>query len=161
MFDQDRFAMGNIIHTGKYDPPALVQTQAGREWLIMRRFGPQGEFLEVSDTLNELVGDFPAQAPALQAKNSMLGLLVRTSIATAGNEDIFLLVRRNVGSLDLSGKFYPVDGFAKISGSPGARVLKASGRHAHRADGSDNPNPAAGEPAMSWHFDATEIAWQN
>jgi hypothetical protein len=161
-------AMANDIHTGAYDPPLRDPSQGGSEWLIVRRWGDFGEFLEISDTTvpphdpaknrGKFDKPVPAEAPSgLKPHNSMLGLMVRSSGDSGAT---FLLVRRNIDKHVLGGKFYPVDGYCEIELSAGRWTLKASGRHAHDASGKDIPDPKVGAPVrMSWHFDAQAVYW--
>jgi hypothetical protein len=164
---QFTIAMGNEIHTGNYDPPKLLPTNSGTEWLIVRRFGEQGQFIEISDTTSNgqpavFQRPMPSAAPeGLQPNNSMLGLLLREHGDTQAT---FLLSRRNVDKLGLSGRFFPADGYCELSVKEGRWVISASGRHAHVAEGEhkgqDIPDPKDGE-GMSWHFDATSVYWSH
>lgn len=162
-------AMANDIHTGAYDPPLRDPAAGGAEWLIVRRFGDLGEFLEISDTTvpphtppAQHRGSFAKPAPAvappgLRPFNSMLGLMVRSRGDSGAT---FLLVRRNIDGLALGGKFYPVDGYCDLDLSGGRWRLQASGRHAHDSKGNDVPDPKPGaKGAMSWHFDAHAVHW--
>jgi len=164
---QFTIAMGNEIHTGRYDPPKLLPTERDTEWLIVRRFGEQGQFIEISDTTLDgkpasYERPMPATAPAgLQANNSMLGLLVREH----GDERAtFLLARRNVDDLPVSGTFFPVDGYCELAVKEGRWVISASGRHAHvmegKHKGQDIPDPK-GDEGRSWHFDAMSAYWSH
>lgn len=162
-------AMSNNIHTGDYDPPELDPARSGYEWLIVRRWGERGQYLEISDAGaiaaqgsgpgDEAVPPLPGRAPEnLTANNSMLGLMVRSHGDTGA---VFLLVRRNVDHQPLGGAFFPVDGYAELMrDGPGWR-LRASGRHAHTANREDIPNPENEGHAMSWHFDAVSVYWQH
>ncbi len=163
-----KIAMSNRIHIGPYDPPLLNANQGGCEWLILRRWGDKGQFLEISDTTLEVPNgdrvrgsipncEIPDKAPpSLLAHQSMLGVMVRED---SSGDAVFLLVRRNVDDHTMSGKFYPVDGHAVIKEFGNDLVLVASGRHAHDQDGNDIPNPGPSDGGMSWHFDAAQIAW--
>lgn len=163
-----KMAMSNNIHTGHYDPPELDPARSGYEWLIVRRWGDRGEYLEISDAgkieaqgsgpSDGAVPPLPGRAPEeLRAENSMLGLMVRSHGDTGA---VFLLVRRNVDAQPLSGRFFPVDGYAELAREgPGWR-LRASGRHAHTTDRQDIPDPGNEGNAMSWHFDAVSVYWQ-
>lgn len=161
-------AMANDIRTGPYDPPLGDPSAGGSEWLIVRRWGDLGEFIEISDTTvaphdpENNRGSFskpvPAEAPPdLKPLNSMLGLMVRSRGESGAS---FLLVRRNIDKHPLGGKFYPVDGFCEIDRSGDRWMLRASGRHAHDANGNDVPDPAVGARGqMSWHFDSQAVYW--
>jgi len=161
-----KIAMGNTIHTGDYDPPELDPARRGQEWLIVRRWGTRGQYLEISDTTTPEADDprapatftrpMPDEAPAqLDPKHSMLGLMLRSH----GDEGaVFLLVRRNIDKQVVSGQFYPVDGYAELRRDGSGWRLRASGRHAHNDKDEDVPNPTTG--GMSWHFDAISVIWK-
>jgi len=126
----------------------------GDEWLIVERFGNDGEFLTVSDTKsNSNCEDSPQVPNNLEAKQTMLCILVEET----ENECRFLMVRRNDYKLKVDGKYFPVDGYALISLEEEKLVLHAGGRHIHDKNGADVPYHYFTNKGSSWIFNAKEV----
>lgn len=152
---------GTLAH-GPYDAP--FRTGRPRpEWLILARWGRQGEFLSVSFTgiAAPPQGEAP---PDLQPRESFLGIALG---GPAGGGRGFLLLRHLPPGLPVAGTFLPTDGYARLVGG-GARLgLVAAGRHAHlrgSRDGQalrgDVPAPPEGaEGALAWSIVARRRTW--
>ena len=126
----------------------------GYEWLILERFGDNGEFLTISDTNVKSSCKNISQTPNdLKADKTMLCVLVEET----EKECRFLMVRRNDYQLNVDGNYFPADGYALVSLKQGKLVLHAGGRHIHDLNGSDVPYQYFPNKGSSWIFDAKEI----
>lgn len=126
----------------------------GYEWLIIERFGDDGEFLTVSDTKTKSnCKDNPQTPNNLQANHTMLCVLVEET----KKECRFLMVRRNDYKLKLDGEYFPADGYALLSLEQEKLILHAGGRHIHDSNGIDVPYHYYPNKGSSWIFDAKEV----
>ena len=142
-----------------------------REWLILCRWGMEGEYLSIARAgpAEAAVAGAPA---GLRPRATFLGL----RLAEPGAEGAsFLLVRHLPPGVVLAGVFHPTDGIARLSGPGNALRLAAAGRHAHlrgarqreagremgreevRADVPDPPEGAAG--ATGWSLSGRRLPW--
>jgi len=143
--------MCNKISVGTYLKP--WENRQGGEFLIVERLGEKGEFLLVSDT--NIQGDCKDREVPNTIKNNqtMLCILVKEF----ENEAYFMMVRKNDYGLNIPGKYYPVDGFAKISFLNQKIELIDGGRHIHDNNGNDIPYYSPENQGMSWIFEAKEV----
>ena len=144
--------MCNKISFGTYLEP--WENRQGGEFLIIERLGEKGEFLLISDTNYNMECKNREIPSDIKHKNTMLCILLKE----LENEAYFLMVRRNDYGLEIPGKYYPVDGFAKISTKEDKIELMAGGRHIHSfPDGGDVPYYDVIGGGMSWIFEAKEV----
>lgn len=150
--------------------------QAQTTWLIVCRWGQEGEYLSIARAEGP---DQPLPPLGLRPQATFLGLRLaetRSRIANgqgngqdgqAGEGPSFLLVRHLPPGVSVAGVFHPTDGIARLTGPAGALRLDAAGRYAHlrgesqhaeiRADVPDPPEGAA--EAMAWSLDARRLPW--
>ena len=157
-------AMAADVGTARYERPSrIIRTR--REWLIVSRWGPEGEFLTLSST--RLTPDTFSPAPiGLTPRSTCLGVLLSTqpddSVCT------FLLVRRLPPDVTVAGTFSPADGFVRLHGPVGQMRLTGSARYAHSIGWSksgpvcgDVPDPAPNaRGAAAWHIEAERRSWE-
>jgi hypothetical protein len=155
--------MAADVGTAKYERPSRI-LRTRREWLIVSRWGPEGEYLTLSST--RATPDAISPAPiGLAPRSTCLGVLL-----SEGPEDpisTFLLVRRLPPDVTVAGTFSPADGFVRLYGPVGAMRLTGSARYAHSIGWSkagpicgDVPDPAPNaRGAAAWHIEATRRAW--
>lgn len=147
--------MSNSLRLAKYRSPFSIE-QSTNEWLIVERFGSNGEFITISDA-GAIVGSPDAAPDGITPSNSMHGVLLRET----DDEAVFLLARHLTDEASVEGRFFPADGYARLSRINGQLTLEASGRHAHQESGGqlqDVPDPQVGD-GMAWHFDAKQVQW--
>lgn len=141
---------------------------AAAEWLIVCRWGLEGEYLSIARA-----GPMEAPAggadcgppPGLRPRATFLGLRL------GGKGQSFLLVRHLPPGVTVAGVFHPSDGIARLSGPASALRLEAAGRFAHlrgerqrgeapeevRADVPDPPEGAA--EASGWSLTGLRQPW--
>jgi hypothetical protein len=146
-----------------YGRPTAIHKRI-REWLIVSRWGEDGEFLSISTT--EECIDNPPRAPSgIRPRNTLLGLLVSDS--SDEPKSTFLLVRQPPRPLNLAGTFFPAEGYACLEGPCGSLRLSVRARFSHsrgmengREILKDVPDPAPAAPeAMAWLIDAERRSW--
>ncbi len=149
-----KVAMHNEIGIAPdYFRPHVI-TIISHEWLIVERYGTEGEMLTISDA-GSSPSTAPSQAPAgLSPNNTMFGVLLHED--SANNEAVFLMVRHLPTGESVPGSFFPVDGCVRIVDC--GMVMRTGGRHAHNAGGEDNPDPSPGQ-GFAWHFNAKRVRW--
>ena len=152
---------------------------AGGEWLIVCRWGLEGEYLSIARAgPAEVLENAPPPA-GLRTQATFLGLRLGGAGAEtkggAGGETragdgegaSFLLVRHLPPGVTLAGVFHPSDGMARLTGPAGTLRLEAAGRFAHlrgeraqeevRADVPDPPEGAA--EATAWSLTGHRMPW--
>jgi hypothetical protein len=156
-------AMAADIARSDYAKPSLIHSHS-REWLIVCRWGPDGEYLTVA-TAGGIPGCAGSAAPeAITPIYSLFGMLTSESEAEATST--FLLVRQSPGRIPLAGTFFPADGYLLLR-QRGPISLVCEIRYSHscgRLDGKeirkDIPDPApSSTEAMAWHIEATRCNW--
>ncbi|HEY1930900.1 MAG TPA: hypothetical protein VGG99_02720 [Acetobacteraceae bacterium] len=155
-------AMEAAIELARYDVPMRRVGSRG-EWIIVSRWGADGEFLSISQTgiAAEGAGDAP---DGLQPDLTFLGL--RMTAAGEAAETAYLMLRNLPPDLMVAGVFAPTDGYALVGLTGGLR-LAASGRYAHsRGEHNgqtvfrDMPNPPPRPSlATAWHITASRRPW--
>ncbi len=155
-------AMRGSLCTGPYDAPHRQGT-AWPEWLILCRWGAEGEFLTIARA-GPAEGPPEAEPPmGLRPRTTLLGLRL---VGVAGGED-FLLARHLPEGVTVAGTFQPSDGIVRLLGPAGALRLDAAGRSAfRRAPGEagealvDLPEPAPGAAdSLSWRMEGRRVPW--
>ncbi|TYC51316.1 hypothetical protein FMN50_22515 [Rhodobacterales bacterium] len=163
--DKFRVAMFNRLGLGPYFQPARIETDL-EEWLIVERFGRNGEYLVVSTAGTEQDPASFQAPPDLVEHKSMLGILI--DIALDGEGATFLFTRNLVGNQVVKGSFFPADGYVTLERHQSGIRLTAAGRHAHDISSGPRgpvfkhipePTPAAEGEARNWHFDAVMRPW--
>ena len=156
-------AVAATIDIASYDTPNQI-LHSETEWLIVSRWGQDGEFVAISTTgLPAITTDHAPVGFAPQT--TWLGLLMSERAAT--QESIFLIVRHLPRDMQVAGVFAPADGYARLCGEPPYLSLRAEGRQAHtlglhhgREVRADIPYPAPKTAAASaWHIDAVRYPW--
>ena len=156
-------AMAADIARSDYAKPTLVRSRS-REWLIVCRWGPEGEYLSIA-TAGPIVGSPGLFAPeAISPIHSMVALLVSESDGHATST--FLMMRQLPQQLELAGTFFPADGYVRLQ-QHGDITLASETRYSHSCgwlDGreirKDIPDPAPGSAeAMAWHIEAVRHNW--
>ena len=156
-------AMAAEVGTAKYERPSRI-LRTRNEWLIVSRWGGNGEYLTLSNT--RVGPDRLARAHiGLTPRSTCLGVLLseqEQDLATT-----FLLVRRLPPDITVAGIFSPADGFVQLRGSVEKMRLTGSARYAHSigwhksgpvcGDVPDPPPNAHG--AAAWHVDAVRRPW--
>lgn len=159
-------AMRGSLSLAPYGSPFRT-VAAAREWLIVCRWGLEGEYLSIARA--EAADAAAAVAPAgLRPRATFLGL----RLAEGGAEgSSFLLVRHLPPGLTVAGVFHPTDGIARLTGPATALRLEASGRYAHlRGERqvearreevrADVPDPPEGAPeAAAWSLSGRRLPW--
>ena len=155
-------AMEATIELARYDQP--MRRVGGRaEWIIVSRWGAEGEFLSISRT--GVAANGSGDAPdGLQPDLTFLGL--RLSAPGESGEGFYLMLRNRPPGVTVAGVFAPSDGYAQLDLTGGLRV-SASGRYAHSRgdqDGqrilADVPAPPPGPSlATAWHVTALRRPW--
>ena len=156
-------AMAASSAFSEYGRPTAVHRRR-REWIVVSRWGEEGEFLSVS-TAGECLDGMELAPGGLKPHNTLLGLLVPD--ASEGPSSTFLLVRQPPWPLRLAGVFFPAEGYARLEGPAGKLKLSARVRYSHSRgfeDGreilKDVPDPAPAAPeAMAWLIDAERRPW--
>lgn len=155
-------AMEAAIELARYDQP-MRRVGSRAEWIIVSRWGAEGEFLSISHTgaMAEAGGNAP---DGLQPDMTFLG--VRMSVAGEANESTYLMLRNLPPDVTVAGVFAPTDGYARIDLTGGLH-LSGSGRYAHSRGEikgqkvlCDVPNPPP-RPALAtaWHITAVRRFW--
>ncbi len=154
--------MWNSLHTGRYHQPHL-RSGPSHEWMILRRFGPDGTLLELSDAGAAPPQPLTAPARMLVAAHSLLALLTDTYETGAA----FIFVRALPADVTLTARFFPADGHVTLCGGTGPDGLRltARGRHCHHRNTrgattllEDVPHPGAQDHGgLAWSFDAVSV----
>jgi len=152
-------AMRGSLCTGPYDAPHR-QGPARAEWLILCRWGAEGEFLTIA---RAGPAEGPPEAPppmGLRPHTTLLGL--RLGGAVDGED--FLLARHLPEGVTVAGTFQPSDGVVRLLGPAGALRLNAAGRSAFRRGPGealiDLPEPAAeAADSLSWRMEGRRVPW--
>jgi len=156
-------AMKGDLSLGQYDrPTALLHTAPF--WLIVSRWGRDGEFLTISSADRALPDSIDAPA-GLAPRNTLFGLML--SEDEEQFEATFLLVRRLPPRVSVAGTFFPADGYARLHNAVEDLRLTSEGRHAHSRGSRDGevvrkdvPDPAPDAPGtLSWHISACRRRW--
>jgi hypothetical protein len=156
-------AMQANIALSEYGRPAAIHKRMN-EWIIVSRWGQEGEYLSISTT-GECV-ESPQMAPSgIRPRNTMLGLLVSDSLDEPASS--FLLVRQPPRPLHLAGVFFPAEGYAYLEGPAENLRLSVRARFSHsrgyqngREILKDIPDPAPAAPeSMAWLMDAERRPW--
>ena len=155
-------ALRGRFSTGPYGAPhRLGPAQA--EWLILCRWGAEGEFLTIAQAGP---AEGPPDAPpplGLRPRTTFLGL----RLAGAGEGDHFLLARYLPAGVTVAGAFQPAEGLACLHGPASALRLEAGGRSAfHRGSSEagelrlDMPDPTLdGVESLSWRMEGWRAPW--
>jgi hypothetical protein len=133
------------------------------EWLILCRWGGEGEFLTIAEAGP---AEGPADAPpplGLRPRTTFLGL----RLAGGGEGENFLLARHLPAGMTVAGIFQPSDGIARLCGPASALRLEAAGRSAFRRGleeagevRTDVPDPSlGGADAFAWRMEAWRAPW--
>jgi hypothetical protein len=156
-------AMRGVVTICQYDrPTAGLRTTP--QWLIVSRWGADGEFLTVSSA-GTIGADEPRPPAALSPHNTLVGLLL--SEDEEERETTFLLVRRFPAGITVAGTFFPADGYARVFGPLEQLRMVSEGRHAHSRGVrggtvviNDVPDPAPDAPGtLSWHIRSERQRW--
>ena len=156
-------AMSANIAVSEYGRPTVIRTRI-REWIVVSRWGGDGEYLSIS-TASECGANQRLAPNGLRPRNTLLGLLVSDSPGEPSST--FLLVRQPPHPVQLAGIFFPAEGYAHLMGPAGSLRLSARARYSHsrgwengREILKDVPDPApAAREAMAWHIDAERCSW--
>jgi hypothetical protein len=159
-------AMLGSLSLAPYGAPFRIAT-AATEWLIICRWGLDGEYLSIARA--EAADTTTTAAPAgLRPRATFLGLRLADNGAEGSS---FLLVRHLPPGLTVAGVFHPTDGIARLTGPATALRLEASGRYAHlRGERqvealreevrADVPDPPEGAPeATAWSLSGRRLPW--
>ena len=156
-------AMRGIVTICEYDrPTAGLRTTP--QWLIVSRWGADGEFLTVSSA-GPIAADEQRPPAALAPHNTLVGLLLSEDCDEL--ETTFLLVRRLPAGVNVAGTFFPADGYARVCGPVEQLRMVSEGRHAHSRGTrggaviiNDVPDPAPDAPGtLSWHIRSERQHW--
>lgn len=155
-------AMRGSLRTGPYDAPHR-QGAASSEWLILCRWGAEGEFLTIARA-GPAEGPAEAEPPmGLRPQTTLLGL----RLGGAGEGEDFLLARHLPAEVTVAGTFQPSDGIVRLRGPAGALRLDAAGRSAFRRLPGEagealvdlpEPAPDAAE-RRSWRMEGWRVPW--
>lgn len=146
-------AFCNSLSMGGYLKPFDIKGNS-QEWLIISRWGDNGELLTVSDTKSEKKADDIKAPKDIEENQTMICVLVQEF----ENEAYFLMVRKDYDKLTIKGKYYPVDGYCRLYLEDGLLKINAGGRHIHDKEGNDVPYHSGDEKeGMSWIFNAFEV----
>ncbi|MFI5011935.1 MAG: hypothetical protein ACHQAY_06280 [Hyphomicrobiales bacterium] len=156
-------AMSANIALSDYAKPAAIHTRT-REWIVVSRWGGDGEYLSISTT-GECDENADLAPGGLKPHNTLLGILVSECPDTPTSA--FLLVRQRLQSVHLAGIFFPAEGYVHLEGPAGTLRLSARARYSHsrgwengREVLKDVPDPAPGAAeAMAWHIEAERRCW--
>ncbi|MEP1612687.1 MAG: hypothetical protein ABJL72_12295 [Roseobacter sp.] len=161
-----RVAMRNQLSLGPFHTPSVVANRT-LEWLIVER---SDRFLAISDagTLSTQDAANPnASAPdALARNNTLLGTFIEQHVLTG--DDIFLLSQFPILTALPIGKFFPGEGYARISAATGQISLTTRGRHFHIDPPHDAPfgtpplnggDPGQSGGGINWQFNAVQRPW--
>jgi hypothetical protein len=147
----------------EYGRPTVIHRKS-REWIVVSRWGEEGEYLSIS-TAGECVENTESAPSGLKPRKTLLGLLVSESSSEPSST--FLLVRQRPRPVQLAGVFFPAEGFAHLQGPAGSLRLSVRARYSHsrgfengREILKDVPDPAPASPeAMAWLVDAERRSW--
>ena len=156
-------AMSAQIAMSDYAKPSAIHTRI-HEWIVVSRWGGEGEYLSIS-TAGECAVGADLAPGGLRPCNTLLGILVAD--ASDQPQSTFLLVRQRPPSVPLAGTFFPADGYVVVDGPAGRLRLSARARYSHsrgwengRQVLKDVPDPAPEAPeAMAWHIEAERRSW--
>lgn len=156
-------AMAADVALAKYDEPATIVRRT-RRWVILSRWGSDGQHLTVSDA-GPVMGVDAAPPLGLSPLTTALGLLLSEAKAASAAE--FLLVRHCPPNLRIAGQFFPADGHCTVTGMATSLYLAMQGRHSHsrgtlegRPVRKDIPDPPANAKySMAWHITAVRRPW--
>jgi hypothetical protein len=155
-------AMQAVIELAPYDEP-MHRLGSSTEWLIVSRWGGNGEFLSLSRT--GVVRDGIAAPDGLQPRTTFVGILLPA--LDVPEVSGFLMVRHMPPGITVAGTFAPSDGYARLSFTETALTLAAAGRYAHSRGGYEgrrmlhdipDPPPQAAS-AFAWRVTATRRPW--
>ena len=156
-------AMAADIARCDYAKPTVIRSRS-REWLIICRWGPDGEYLSIA-TAGVMRDPRGLAAPdAITPIHTLFGVLVSESDTEA--DSTFLLVRQLPVPIELAGTFFPADGYALLRQRE-TISLTSKTRYSHSCgwlDGKeirkDIPDPAPSSvEAMAWHIEAERCNW--
>lgn len=154
-------AMQAVIELAPYDEP-MHRVSTRTEWLIVSRWGGNGEFLSLSRT--GVMRDSLTAPDGLQPRTTFLGILLPPVAAEA---DSFLMVRHLPAGILVAGAFAPSDGYARLAAGDSPLSLTAAGRYAHSRGAyqgqrmlHDIPHPPPhAASAFAWHVTAVRRPW--
>lgn len=114
-----------------------------REWIIVSRWGANGDHLSISRTFVQADRD---KKPPLQLTPcwTMLG---RLKLPSDGVRPVFLFSAVRPAPVALTGVFTPAEGFVRLSGRRDAPRLHAEGRYLEQCGRS------------RWRLDASRVPW--
>jgi hypothetical protein len=149
--------MAAEIGTATYERPSRI-LRTRREWLIVARWGAEGQFATLSST--QITPDAFSPAPAgLAPRRTCLGVLL--SEEAGDGVTAFLLVRRLPQGVTVRGTFSPADGFLRLYGWFADLRLTGMAFHAHShgwpSGGRITRNP---DGAGVWHIEAARRPWR-
>jgi hypothetical protein len=156
--------MDAAVGTARYDRPNHI-LRTRREWLVVARWGVQGEFLTLSSTRSPPPLGRAAAPIGLSPRCTCLGILAAEDPADGASS--FILVRRLPAGVVVAGTFAPADGFVRVLGDGPTLSLSGAARHARCIGWSgpasactDGPDPVlqSHSPA-AWHIDAQRRPW--
>ncbi len=156
-------AMAADIARSDYAKPTLIRGRS-REWLIVCRWGPDGEYLSIATAGAMPEPNGPGAPGAISPIHSLFGVLASESEVEAAST--FLLVRQLPAPIELAGTFFPADGYALLQQRDTIRLFCET-RYSHSCgwlDGkeirNDIPDPApSSAEAMAWHIEAKRCNW--
>lgn len=153
-------AMRARLSLSPYGAPHRVG-RAAREWLIVCRWGLEGEYLSIARAGPAEGPDARPPPEGLRPRATFLGLRL------GGEGHHFLLARHLPPGVTVAGVFHPSDGIARLAGPAGALRLEAAGRYAYlrgereqqevRADVPDPPEGAV--EATGWSLTGLRRPW--
>jgi hypothetical protein len=121
-----------------------TRRQPWHEWIIVSRWGPEGQYFSIGRTRVLVVPDETAPIHLAPAQTAMAGLL---RLPPASGAPTFLFVQRRPASVSVAGEFAPVEGYVRLHGLATALRLCAEGRCV------THPNRSA------WRIEADRVAW--
>lgn len=119
-------------------------SRPSREWIVVARWGPAGEYLSLGRTSQAIVRAASAPIHLRPRETALAELLPRPDGA---GPRTFLLSRDKPEAISVIGQFLPTDGCVRLLGSGTRLRLKAEGRC------------LTGPSGAAWRLDAVRVAW--
>ena len=121
-----------------------AKRQPWHEWIIVSRWGAEGEHLSVGRTNVAALPGKSAPIHLMPRQTALAGLLRMPPVS---GPRTFLFAQQKPVSLSVAGDFAPVEGYVRLHGVGAMPRLRAEGRC------------TAGAMCLAWRVEAVRAAW--